>query len=80
VTGSDAVRSPDVTDTVVVPALYPQKSPELDDGMVLPAAVSAGVWDPVALGLTKVPTPGFELVNVYEGVTHAVQELDGIDT
>ena len=64
VTFSEEVSSPEVTDTVVVPALYAQNRPEVDDGIGFPDASSSGNNDPGPLGSTNVPIPGIELLNV----------------
>jgi len=42
VTGSEYVSRPVVIETVVVPVLYAQKRPDVDDGTGLPAASSSG--------------------------------------
>lgn len=64
VTVREDVSSPEVTDTFVVPALNAQKSPDAEDGVVLPEADSFGSRDPGPLGCTKSPTTGSELLNL----------------
>jgi hypothetical protein len=63
VTGNDAVNRPEVTETVVVPGLKAQNSPEDLERVGLPAASSSGNRDPGELGRTKSPIVGSELVN-----------------
>jgi hypothetical protein len=63
VTGNEELSSPLVTVTVVVPGLKAQNSPELEEAIVCPSVVSFGNVDPDALGATKLPTFGSELVN-----------------
>ena len=51
-------------ETVVVPVLYAQKRPEVDDGTGLPAASSSGKREPGPLAVTNAPIVGSELENV----------------
>jgi hypothetical protein len=59
-----------VIETVVVPLLKAQKSPDVDEGVVCPLLSTCGKRDPDPDGTTKSPIVGSELAKRNEGWMH----------